>query len=312
MDPLIERFMDREKKRKPKSYKPRRSIMRKLDEWMEKNDHTVETLDPLAVEDYLFELSAEGYTDKTVAAHYATLRLMFNTLVDTFGDLDKSPMDGLKMSDYTTDRARKREIADIVYATPEMVDLLCEHVPDPALRNETLIRTMFTLGLREGEVRHLRLSQLDLEARSARVRSLKTGNNQEPHRTVYWHDSEFDTILNLWLTSGRPGLPTAEGSPYVFVSRQGKKLGKGRINKTVREAAERAGIQEPLYVDVNGHERNMITSHFLRHGHAVHALKSGVDVRSVQKQMGHAKLSQTTDYLELIEGDVKDSYRAWV
>jgi integrase/recombinase XerD len=79
--------------------------------------------------------------------------------------------------------------------------------------------------------------------------------------------------------------------------------------KIVRPAAEEAGIQEVVYTDKNGGQRYRITAHALRHGHGVHALKSGIDVRTVQKHLDHAKLEMTMRYLQLIDSDVKEGYR---
>lgn len=45
--------------------------------------------------------------------------------------------------------------------------------------------------------------------------------------------------------------------------------------------------------------------------HAIHALKQGVDVYSVQKRLGHANLFTPMRYLDLIDDDVKDAYKAF-
>lgn len=311
MDPLIERFLAREEKRKPKSYPTRRAHLRNFNEWLEREGETVATIDGLTLEGFLFELGAEDYSPTYVAGHFDTLQHMFSMLVDPLKELDESPMVGLIKSDYTTNQPRKQEIADIVYLTPEEVDLLCEHVPSPKLRNELILRTMFVLGLREGEVASIKVNDIDREERSLRVKNLKRGPNQRAYRTVYWHDSEFDTLLSLWLDSNREAFSTARESPYLFVSVQNPKIHPTRVNKVVNEAAKAAGIQETYYVDKNGQERRKWTSHALRHGHAVYALKSNVDVRSVQLQLGHSKLEMTMRYLQFVEKDVRDSYRRW-
>lgn len=60
-------------------------------------------------------------------------------------------------------------------------------------------------------------------------------------------------------------------------------------------------------------KRCRVTAHALRHGHGVHSLKSGIDIRTVQKHLGHAKLEIYRDeatgretsrngYSEMIQG----------
>jgi len=49
--------------------------------------------------------------------------------------------------------------------------------------------------------------------------------------------------------------------------------------------------------------------HTFRHSFAVHCLKSGVNIRVLQKILGHTNLSTTAIYLDLIGEDVKTEYR---
>ena len=76
----------------------------------------------------------------------------------------------------------------------------------------------------------------------------------------------------------------------------------------MKEAAQKAGINEVMYGDKGGGKRWKITLHALRHGHAVEAIKSGIDIRTVQKHMGHSSLEQTMKYLRLIDDDVREQY----
>lgn len=79
--------------------------------------------------------------------------------------------------------------------------------------------------------------------------------------------------------------------------------------KIVKPVAEAAGIKEVLYTDKSGGKQYRVTPHALRHGHAVHAVKSRIDVRTVQQHLGHAGLEMTMNYLQLIDDDVKEGYR---
>ncbi|PSP69869.1 hypothetical protein BRC80_10170 [Halobacteriales archaeon QH_9_66_26] len=63
-----------------------------------------------------------------------------------------------------------------------------------------------------------------------------------------------------------------------------------------------------MYEDKGGGKRWKITSHALRHGHAVASLKSDIDVRTVQEHMGHSDISMTMKYLRLIDDDVREAY----
>ena len=49
--------------------------------------------------------------------------------------------------------------------------------------------------------------------------------------------------------------------------------------------------------------------HTFRHSFAVHCLKSGMNIRSLQKIMGHSGLNTTQVYLDLSGVDLKDEYK---
>ena len=73
----------------------------------------------------------------------------------------------------------------------------------------------------------------------------------------------------------------------VFVSRTGKPLERTRVHKIVKQCAERAGVSEK------------VSSHWLRHSHASHAIEGGCNLRLLQQSLGHSKLETTERYLHI-------------
>jgi integrase/recombinase XerD len=293
------------------TWKNRRTDLKDYEIWTEENDVDLIDARPLDIEPFFFERAEDGYAAQTLKSRYDSVQLFYKYLDEKRDVIEESPFEDMDRNDYRRfmrgTEKEKQTHEEISYLTPEQVKQLAENVPNPRLRNELLIKLAFQTGLREGELASIRLEDIDRDERSIKIFAEKTHNN----RTVYYQPS-LDMLLQQWIDGGyRLSHNRAPESPYLFVSDYTPKLEKQRVNKIVKEAAddEHADIQEVMYTDKAGNERLKITSHALRHGHAVESLKSGIDVRTVQKHLGHADVSMTMKYLRLVDDDVQKSYQ---
>lgn len=280
--------------------------LRRFREWLTENrGRELLEAEKRDVRKYLAELSSGGHGNKTVGVRYTAIQVFYRWL-STEDVIDGSPTENLQ-SGVDTSVTRKQEAlrSDVPPAvTPAEVDAMCDNVPDPSVRNELLIRTMFQTGVREQELRNIRLRDLDRDERSIRVETAKTGG----YRTVYYRDLE--PHLTMWLDRGfRDSMRPADDSEYLFLTNRSEKLARDRPNRIIKQAAENAGIQEVLYTDENDGERRRITSHALRHGFARACVTSGMDISFLQEVMGHQNIETTKIYLEFTDDDLKEQVR---
>lgn len=286
-----------------------------LQEWQEwladERDKAIDDADWRDIDAY-FKAMKGDYAPNTIKSRYGSVRRFYSEL-ERRGHYEESPFEELRPSDYTENGDRKYAGDDgSEPVDPEQLETMCEHVPEPQFRNEVLLRFLFDTGLRESEVVGLQIDDLDLDNRKATVWSPKT----KEERTVFY-SREVKFLLEKWIDKYRNAFVTARESPYVFNSRKkGENNGRLRpenVGRMVKVAADRAGIQEEMYVDAAGNPRHAITAHSLRSGFAVRALKSGVDLRSVQKQLGHSDIETTMKYLKYTDDDVKNQLdsRLW-
>jgi integrase/recombinase XerD len=71
----------------------------------------------------------------------------------------------------------------------------------------------------------------------------------------------------------------------VFAKRNGGRLTERAVNKMVKAAAKRAGVNEA------------VSPHRLRHAHGSHAIERGASLPRVQQTLGHGNISTTSGYL---------------
>lgn len=302
----IQRYLDRVKGLKSQgTYQKRKTDLRQFREWAEEVGHDIPEMSPLEVEEYFLHLKQQGYAPNTISGKYDTIYNFYDALAGKLDIIDDNPLSELERRDYVEKNTKKHDETDIVYVTPEEKEDLAEHVPSPKLRNELIIRLLWQTGIRACELVEIELDDIDRKERSINLWSPKTKDS----RTVFYQPS-LDLLMDQWLDGGyRSSYTYAAESDYVFVTRQSVQFRPENVNGMVMKAAEDAGIQEVMYRDQEGKKRHRITAHALRHGHAVHALRCDIDVRTVQKHLGHDKLDMTMKYLQLVEKDVQEKYQ---
>lgn len=308
----IEEFIRREQlKKSDGTARRRRTDLNQFTNWLEEDGRgDITDLGPKDVEDYLLYLIDHDYSESTVRGRHVSINLMYQAFTGTLDVMDENPAADVDISAFTGHlnmTTKKEEVLkeDITYITPAQKEMLCDHIPDPPLRNELIVRLLWQTGIREKELVNIRLSDLDREDRSINIRTTKTHQN----RTVYYQPS-LDILMDQWVDGGyRLSYKPAESSPYLFLSFCSDKMNKKTVNEVVKEGASDAGFQEPLYEDAAGQTRWKITAHTLRHSYAVQSLKNGMDIRRLSKLMGHASLETTKKYLRVTESDLQDAAR---
>lgn len=147
------------------------------------------------------------------------------------------------------------------------------------VRNRAILEMMYASGLRVSETADLKLGDVNFETGMVRV----TGKGSKER--IVPVASRVLNLLRRYIASARMELTEKNPmSPYLFVSRTGKRLDRERIWAIIKEATLIAGIDKEIH------------PHTLRHSFATHLLENGADLRAIQEMLGHSDISTTEIY----------------
>ena len=167
-----------------------------------------------------------------------------------------------------------------VILSPAEVKLLLEAPKDLAYR--TILSTMYAAGTRISEVAKLQVPDID----SGRGVIWVRGGKGRKDRQVLLPPKLLE-LLRVYFRWKRP-------KEWLFPGgKPGQPISCESIFRACQEAAKRAGISKSVH------------PHSLRHAFATHLLESGVDLRTIQILLGHAKLETTARYLHVANTKVR-------
>ena len=158
---------------------------------------------------------------------------------------------------------------------------------EPDERNRVLLSVLYAAGLRVSEACGLRWRNLQTRGDAGQIVIHGKGGRT---RAVLLPSGVWGQLLGLRATTGLDA--------PVFASRSGKPLERSRVTRIVRDASRRAGIIAN------------VSSHWLRHAHASHALDRGAPIHLVQATLGHRSVATTSRYLHARPGESSAGYLA--
>jgi integrase/recombinase XerD len=213
------------------------------------------------IEDYLLMLR------KKKKYKAGTLRVEAMALKFYFEKIAKKPVGWLSIDIKQTQALPK------IYSREEVGKILEAHTYP---KHKAIVSLAYLAGLRLSEIAQLKVRDINSDNMTIHIRAAKG----DKHRIVNLDQKLLETLrchaqttkLKEWLFTGDPNT---------------EPISTRSIQLIFADALKKSGIKKNLGI------------HALRHSYATHLLQAGVDVRTVQKLLGHSSLETTMLYLQV-------------
>lgn len=202
---------------------------------------------------------------RTVKLHVCAIRFFFNKVLRRRYLLDDTP--------YPKTPRRLPQIL-----TPEEVARLINAAE--TLSQRTMLMVLYSTGMRNAELRHLQVADIDSRKMLIHIQRGKGGRD----RYVPLSPTLLATlrVYYRWMQPRTWLFPGTAGGYRVD-----KPITPRVLWEACVVAAARAGL------------RKRCSPHLLRHSFATHLLESGADLRTIQLLLGHEEVRHTALYLHL-------------
>ena len=180
-----------------------------------------------------------------------------------------------------------------VLSVEEVARLLQTASGDDAadLRDRAILETLYSSGMRVGELVSLKVSDVDFSAEVATVMGKRRKERVCPL------GSYALKALEAWLARRGISLVRApQCREPLFLNLRGTRLTDRSVARMLARRLAEANLSARA------------SPHTLRHSFATHLLDRGADLRSVQELLGHASLSSTQIYTHLSAERLKQVY----
>lgn len=259
--------------------------IRQLAEYLDTNlDTELTSATEADLEEYVQYLRDSGKSVATVSRSIASIKNLYSYL-GIHQIIKQSPATRL-----TTEK-NVQKLPQIL--TSQEIDLLLEQpkcIDAKGYRDKAMLELLYATGMRVTELIDLNVEDVNLSAGVVRCHS----RNKERFIPIYPAAAK---ALDEYIRLVRPQMLADPDEDTLFVNIGGERMSRQGFWKIIKHYQKKANIEKD------------ITPHTLRHSFAAHLLENGADIHDIQEMLGHADVSSTQVYSQLIKKQLKDTYK---
>lgn len=248
------------------------------------NNHSnAASIDPTLLSNYIDYISSLGKSNATITRIIASLHSYFNFLI-SINIIEDDPTKGIKGP------KTARKLPDVLNANEIKLLLSQPNGNDyKGIRDKAMLELLYATGIKVSELIELNVNDINLQIGIIHMHSSK-------HERIVPVYPDANKHLGEYCSVARPALVQNNNEKHLFTNMNGQPMTRQGFWKIIKSYAEKAGIKKD------------ITPHTLRHSFAAHLLENGAQLKDIKDMLGHADISSTQIYAQLIKNKYIESY----
>ena len=244
---------------------------------------------PLHLKQWMIQLKNTGISNSRLSHHKCALTAFF-TFLGKLKLIDNNPTDALSPMRKTKSNLNQPIDQNTAY---KLLNKGVDRSTWIGERNFMIISCLYALGLRRQELANLKIRDFDPHFDPINKIGLLTVHGKgRKQRALFVVDKLCDRLVSFLKQSVSPThvkMKCNIKNRPIFPSRDGAILTGDHILKVVRQAAQKAGIEQ------------RITPHVLRHSFATAMYLQKVPLDDIEDMMGHETSAETALYIHVPE-----------
>ncbi len=253
--------------------------------WLTEND----TIDLSKVKknvivQYLQYMESVGKSPATITRSTASIKSFYQFMVGA-GYMKANPakaITAVKVERKYPEILTNREV-ELFLEQPKCVD-------EKGYRDHAMLELLYATGIRVSELIGLNIGDVNLAVGMIRCRK------KDKERVIPLYRGAVKALRD-YIQDIRPRLIADPEEEALFVNMNGERMSRQGFWKIIKFYQEKAEIDKD------------ITPHMLRHSFAVHLLENGADLHSIQEMLGHADISSTQIYAQVVKQELRSVYQ---
>jgi integrase/recombinase XerC/integrase/recombinase XerD len=240
--------------------------------------HSIKEIDANLIRSYMITLEEKGHNKGGLHAHFRSLR--------TFLKWYENEVEGWPnpINKVKAPRLNNEVLPPVSIEVARALLSTCNKSTAFGCRDAAIILTLLDTGLRASELCHLNRNDVD----QIGTVYVHLGKGRKDRLTFIGKKTK--SMIKKYLILRK------DNNPALFLTKSGERLTYDALRQIISRRSTEAGVEEP-------------SLHSFRRGFALAMLRSGVDIHTLSRLMGHSDISILSRYLKIDDSDIRTAHK---